>query len=776
MDTFDYQRSTLPSRLSTQRGASVPAQRYTAGAGEAMPPSPLSVRAVFRASRRYWWLILALWTVGVSGLGMLIFLKVRAQYSATSRLKVDPNVIDVYGMSSHAGGSSYMQTYVELIRSPSVFSAAASKDAVGQVPRIKYAADPVQELNKSIVVTILPSTDLIDVSTTSTSAQDAATIVNAVVEVFLTKNKEWSGKSVNAQVKMLETALEKVKGESSTLEANIKALAAAGHDANRSRVVMADKGDGIEKPARKVEEPNLDVEQYRRMLGMSHETQLELIMAQARLAEVERFTQEVSKQVPTKSPQGKIDPQVESRINADPEVRDFNAKHRIAYDKFKSLERNAVAGQADPGVSKAAQQSDRLAAEVNKARDRARLRIMAEAQVVGGGALPLGPELELQRVRAEVNQLTAKREALDGKLRTLKLETSKQMTEDVEARFLEDRRRFVSNNVNSIQTKLDSLKMEQTNEERIHQIDPARVETSPVSDKRKIYLATMPFGVLGAVLLLAVLLEIRSGRVADPEFLSARVPHEVFAIAPLPTARAALGSGIDRNEQRLARFVQSLDHLRVALCEGGTNGEGRCVMITSATGGEGKTTLSAHLAARCANAGTATLLIDADLRRGSLGRLLDVPAGLGLGDVLAGQVELDGGLISTQAGGFHFLSAGTPGIDPTRVLRSTRLAELIGQLRQMYDLIIIDTPPVLPVADALILGRWADGAVLTARYDASRLPLVERANRQIAAAGIPVLGVVINGVRGQDQAYGNYAYSHAYPGSREPLDDGMAAS
>ncbi len=160
-------------------------------------------------------------------------------------------------------------------------------------------------------------------------------------------------------------------------------------------------------------------------------------------------------------------------------------------------------------------------------------------------------------------------------------------------------------------------------------------------------------------------------------------------------------------------------------------------MITSATGGEGKTTLSAHLAARCANAGTSTLLIDADMRRASLGRLLDVPVGPGLGDVLAGEVDLDAALITVQAGGFHFLSAGTPGRDPSRVLKSTRLAELIGRLRQTYDLVIIDTPPVLPVADALIMGRWADGAVMAARYDASRLPLVERANRQLALGRHP---------------------------------------
>jgi capsular exopolysaccharide synthesis family protein len=197
-------------------------------------------------------------------------------------------------------------------------------------------------------------------------------------------------------------------------------------------------------------------------------------------------------------------------------------------------------------------------------------------------------------------------------------------------------------------------------------------------------------------------------------------------------------------------------------------------MITSATGGEGKTTLSAHLAARCANAGTSTLLIDADMRRASLGRLLDVPTGPGLVDVLGGEIDLDEALITVQAGGFHFLSAGSAGKDPSRVLKSTRFSELLARLRQTYDLVIIDTPPILPVADALIMGRWVDGAVMAARFDASRLPLVERANRQLALAGIPVLGVVVNGVRGQSTAYGsyNYAYNYGYyPARTEPTAD-----
>jgi polysaccharide biosynthesis transport protein len=339
----------------------------------------------------------------------------------------------------------------------------------------------------------------------------------------------------------------------------------------------------------------------------------------------------------------------------------------------------------------------------------------------------------------------------------------KNATDFVDISLLLDKRESLKGMQEAVNRRLEQLKFEAKGETRITQMNKAVPSSRPIADKRQMYLAITPVGVLGTVLGLIVLLEIRSGRVSDPDHLSSRVKHEVFSIAPLPNIRPGDDPSDDKAEQRLARFVQSLDHLRVAICEGSApGGEGRCVMITSATGGEGKTTLSAHLAARCANAGTSTLLIDADMRRASLGRLLDIPVGTGLGDVLAGDVELDDALITVQAGGFHFLSAGTPGRDPSRVLKSSRLSELIGRLRQTYDLVIIDTPPVLPVADALIMGRWADGAVMAARFDASRTALVERANRQLDLAGIPVLGVVVNGVRGQSASYGNYAYGYGY--------------
>ena len=154
-----------------------------------------------------------------------------------------------------------------------------------------------------------------------------------------------------------------------------------------------------------------------------------------------------------------------------------------------------------------------------------------------------------------------------------------------------------------------------------------------------------------------------------------------------------------------------------------------------------------------------TLLIDADLRRAALCPLLDVPEGPGLSDVLKEEATPDDVVIPVQGGTFYLLRAGNPIQDTNRLFQSRNLGLLIAQFRQFYDLVIIDSPPVLPVPDALILGRWVDGAVLAARYDISRFPQVERARRQLDNAGIPIMGTVINGMRNADSYYGRYSYS-----------------
>ena len=144
--------------------------------------------------------------------------------------------------------------------------------------------------------------------------------------------------------------------------------------------------------------------------------------------------------------------------------------------------------------------------------------------------------------------------------------------------------------------------------------------------------------------------------------------------------------------------------------------------------------------------------------------LLDVPEGPGLSDVLKEEATTDEVVIPVQGGTFYLLRAGTPTLRiPAASFKVPISGLMISRFRQFYDLIIIDSPPVLPVPDALILGRWADGAVLAARYDISRFPQVERARRQLDNAGIAIMGTVINGMRNSDSYYGRYSNRRRQP-------------
>jgi Mrp family chromosome partitioning ATPase len=138
--------------------------------------------------------------------------------------------------------------------------------------------------------------------------------------------------------------------------------------------------------------------------------------------------------------------------------------------------------------------------------------------------------------------------------------------------------------------------------------------------------------------------------------------------------------------------------------------------------------------------------------------------------VLQNEANIEDIVIPVQGGTFHLLPAGTPIEDTNRILQGRNLAMLIAQLRQRYKMIIIDSPPVLPVPDALIMGRWADGVLLAARFEVSRSPQVERARRQFDNAGIPVLGTVINEMRSSEVYYGRYAYNRQRTAQPDPPD------
>ncbi|WP_435011793.1 polysaccharide biosynthesis tyrosine autokinase (plasmid) [Tundrisphaera lichenicola] len=766
MDTFDTPRSSVPARMASQRPIVPVTIRNSGGLPEVATASPLSVRVAVRGVRRYWWLVLMLWVVGSAGVCAAVYKLVKPKYKAVSLIQVSEMADDLYGVrGNNEQLTTFLNTQVQLIKSPGVLQAAAASPKAAVLPKIQMATDVVIELSTDITARVVPTTSLIEVSMTSGEAFEAAILVNAVVNAFMNSNKLLANADKTTQIEALQEYKKGLEEKSAAIEAKWRSLVGKGNA--DPQVVIRDqvneesaRGEG-DNPQRTI---TLDI--FREVQHELFVVSMDLAEATAQM-EAMKAAIENARNAPTPTPEvdeGLIAEQVEARFRDD---RDVIA---LAHQMMEAREKRDQIGRTtrmpgDPAERKAHENLKRLEARYERLWELKSRQIREEILAAVGGKRPFeSAESDLRAAISKVDLLKIKQQTLQTQFDRLEVKNKDQAADTVSIAMVLEERASLRAMQEAVNRRIEQFTFESKGEARISVVDEAQPPGKPFSNNQKKFMAITPVGILGAVLGLVVLLEVRSARVADPDVLSTKIRQEVFAIAPLPDLRAGEDGNDEKSEQRLARFVQSLDHLRVALCEGGLSGEGRCVMITSATGGEGKTTLAAHLAARCANARTSTLLIDADMRRASLGRLLDVPPGPGLADVLAGDVAFEDATITVQAGGFHFLSAGITGRDPSRVLKSTRLSELLGRLRQQYDLVIIDTPPILPVADALIIGRWADGAVMAARFDASRMPLVERANRQLATAGIPVLGVVVNGVKGQHAAYGNYAYSYNYNG------------
>ena len=180
----------------------------------------------------------------------------------------------------------------------------------------------------------------------------------------------------------------------------------------------------------------------------------------------------------------------------------------------------------------------------------------------------------------------------------------------------------------------------------------------------------------------------------------------------------------------------------------------RVVMVASAMKGEGKTSLACHLATSLARAGRRTLLIDCDLRSPACHRLFDLPAGPGpLRGPRGGLRHRGRDPRGARTRGPALLTAGRMDALALQGLSQDGLRSLLDELRTRYDFIVVDSAPVLPVADSLLVGQAVDAVIFSVMRDVSRLPMVYEAHERLAALGVRMIGAVVAGVQETSHAY-----------------------
>lgn len=274
--------------------------------------------------------------------------------------------------------------------------------------------------------------------------------------------------------------------------------------------------------------------------------------------------------------------------------------------------------------------------------------------------------------------------------------------------------------------------------------------SSPISpNPRRNYALALALGlVLGAAAALILELLDRSLRSSDEVERISGLPS--LASVPLEykgtTAIASMAPRSQRSE--------AIRQLRTNVQFASVGTPLRSMLITSAIPGEGKTSVAINLAITSALAGQKVAIVDADLRRPAVAEALGLESSVGLTNLLINEVGLDDALQFWGADAeLAVLASGPVPANPSELLGSQRMLDIIGQLGERFELIIFDTPPVLPVTDATVLARLVDGVVLVAMVGSTTRDRLSKAVNSLRKLDVRIVGVVSNGTAGIGDYY-----------------------
>lgn len=301
-------------------------------------------------------------------------------------------------------------------------------------------------------------------------------------------------------------------------------------------------------------------------------------------------------------------------------------------------------------------------------------------------------------------------------------------------------------------------------------VDRAAVDiTQPVKPKKVIVVIGGTF--LGAFLAVAFIFlrQLLNRGVEDPADIE-ELGLPVYASIPLSEQeRAASLKGLHRHSDGRQHLLavndpadlatEALRSLRTSLHFARLEAKNNLLMISGSSPDAGKTFVSANLAAVIAQAGQKVLLIDADMRKGSQHKVLGGQAENGLSELIAGQIDLAGAVRSVEGlDKLHFIARGKVPPNPSELLMNAGFTAFLQQVLPLYDLVIIDTPPILAVTDAAVIGHHAGTALLVVRFGMNQAREVALAKQRFEQNGVQIKGAIFNAVEKRSAGYYSYGY------------------
>jgi capsular exopolysaccharide synthesis family protein len=297
---------------------------------------------------------------------------------------------------------------------------------------------------------------------------------------------------------------------------------------------------------------------------------------------------------------------------------------------------------------------------------------------------------------------------------------------------------------------------------RISDLAPASLPSKPVSPNIR---RDTGFGLLVGLLVgivIAIAREALDRTVRDSDDVAEMTDLTILGTVPRDLSKTPLPAMSSPRSARAEAYRQ----VRTTLINARRPQLLQTMAVTSASLGEGKTSVVTNVAAALGRAGRRVAVVDADLRRPSVAKFFGLGPGYGLTDVLAGTCSLRKALNVLDDGRLAVLTSGALPDNPSEALAGATMKHVLQQLADEYDYVLVDTPPVLPVTDPLVLAPLVDGVILVIRLGRTTRDRVQRARKALDRVNATVLGVVPNmSGKGSDRDY-RYPYRYAYVGGR----------
>ncbi|MBL8821553.1 MAG: polysaccharide biosynthesis tyrosine autokinase [Planctomycetia bacterium] len=616
------------------------------------------------------------------------------------------------------------QTQVALIKNPVFMSSVLKNSDVAKLSVIKEQPDPEDWLMKELKVEFPFGPEVMQFSMSGDKPHELKILVNNIREVYLRDFGSETKKERMDRLTRLTRFDDMAKTEIDVLREKMRKNADAGKDVNTETVLLRQKLTLELQEATKKEiiRAESELRHYRNDLKIFSDNKQQALDTSSKY--FDEVLNNHPQLMPLKQQQANLQELLDRTIKAAP----TNIRVKQLQDELVSIQK-----QID---EKKTQLRPSLVTEIQS-------KTQAERTAI------------LDNIKFKIKQL-------EEALKTLRADLAEYVKVSMElntnsVNVEEDKQKIGT--LESIRAKLsatvENLKAELDTPERIRKMGDPMISTA---DR---YSNKIRFSILGSViafglgLLLIAFLESRTHRVSSPDEIEDHFGMNVVGMVPAPPKRLSLGFKPKEDDEEVWQTIltESVDSFRTQLIHTAKKNSLQIIMVCSADSGEGKTSLACHLALSLARSGQKTLLVDADLRNPTAHELFEMPLEPGLSELIRELVPVQDSLHRTTSPGLWLLPAGKCNTRVIELLAQEVMTNIFSELRAEFDFIIVDTSPILPVADPLLVAQHADGVIFSMMHQVSRISSVREAIDKLNALNIHTLGAVMNGT----QAYRGYS-------------------